>query len=253
MEPYPENWMTDHVVVGHVLRDGKVTEMVPIGSGINRVYLISLYYWALDINVPAVYKPLSGEVRKLGLPVNVHLRELAAYLVSCAAKWNIVPPTVLRSMGLSHGIGSVQLYVFSKLTRLDDMPPQQLERVAVFDELIRSMDRRDEELVMSTINGKKHVWVVDNGFAFHREGEKEEGLQRYAEGQLSLRVLNGVRNVSAALKSPHGLLRASLRMLLPEYEIDLIEARALRVLSTRSLLEPLETISPFASEGDDGV
>ena len=128
MEPYPENWMTDHVVVGHVLRDGKVTEMVPIGSGIDRVYLISLYYWALDINVPAVYKPLSGEVRKLGLPVNVHLRELAAYLVSCAAKWNIVPPTVLRSMGLSHGIGSVQLYVFSKLTRLDDMPPQQLER-----------------------------------------------------------------------------------------------------------------------------
>jgi uncharacterized repeat protein (TIGR03843 family) len=60
--------------------------------------------------VEVIYKPRKGE-RPLWdfASGTLCLRERAAYLVSEALGWNVVPPTVLRDG--PHGWGSVQLFV----------------------------------------------------------------------------------------------------------------------------------------------
>nr|WP_281256924.1 SCO1664 family protein [Kineococcus xinjiangensis] len=57
-----------------------------------------------------VYKPIAGERPLWDFPDRtLALREVAAYAVSAASGWDVVPPTVLREG--PHGPGSVQLWV----------------------------------------------------------------------------------------------------------------------------------------------
>ena len=58
----------------------------------------------------AIYKPRAGEAPLYDFPDGtLYKREVAAYLLSRAAGWDLVPPTVARDG--PHGVGSVQLYV----------------------------------------------------------------------------------------------------------------------------------------------
>ena len=58
----------------------------------------------------AVYKPQRGERPLWDFPDGtLCLREVAAFVMSDALGWQIVPPTVLRDG--SRGIGSVQLFI----------------------------------------------------------------------------------------------------------------------------------------------
>jgi len=60
--------------------------------------------------VPCVYKPVAGEAPLWDFPDGTLAgREVAAALVSAAAGWGVVPPTVLRDGEL--GLGSVQAWV----------------------------------------------------------------------------------------------------------------------------------------------
>ncbi|MFZ0160139.1 MAG: SCO1664 family protein [Kineosporiaceae bacterium] len=57
-----------------------------------------------------VYKPIAGERPLWDFPARtLARREVAAYRVSAAARWHVVPPTVLREG--PHGPGSVQAWV----------------------------------------------------------------------------------------------------------------------------------------------
>ena len=57
----------------------------------------------------AIYKPIRGERPLLDFPSGLHRREVAAYRLSVALGWGIVPPTILREGPF--GDGSLQLFV----------------------------------------------------------------------------------------------------------------------------------------------
>src|SRR5438552_3486657 len=86
----------------------------------------------------AVYKPRRGE-RPLWDFARGTLcqREVAAYLLSAALGWSLVPPTILRDG--PYGIGSVQLFIDAdQESHLFTMQQEgifedQIERLAVFD------------------------------------------------------------------------------------------------------------------------
>src|SRR5512141_3369929 len=59
----------------------------------------------------AVYKPTRGERPLWDFPAStLALREVAAYLVSEALGWRLVPPTIYRKKG-PLGPGSLQLFI----------------------------------------------------------------------------------------------------------------------------------------------
>ena len=113
-----------------------------------------------------VYKPVIGE-RPLGDFPDGTLgrREVAAFAVSRATGWDIVPPTVLRDGPF--GEGMVQLWI-----RIDETADpvelvigndERLRRIAVFDAAVNNTDRKAGHLL--PVPGG-HVYGVDHGVTF---------------------------------------------------------------------------------------
>jgi streptogramin lyase len=96
-------------------------------------------------------------------------REVAAYLVSEALGWRLVPPTVYRKDG-PIGSGSLQLFIehdpgYHYFT-FSDADRQRLHPVAIFDLLINNADRKGSHLLLDPDG---HLWLIDHGLCFHRE------------------------------------------------------------------------------------
>ena len=98
-----------------------------------------------EVQLLAVYKPCAGERPLWDFPTGTLCqREVAAYRLSEALGWDLVPPTVLRDG--PHGPGSVQLFI--------DFEPEQhyftlkeshhdaFKTMAVFDALLNNTDRK---------------------------------------------------------------------------------------------------------------
>ena len=95
----------------------------------------------------AIYKPRQGETPLWDFPHGTLCnRELAAYLVSQALGWALVPPTVMR-VG-PYGKGAVQFFVDADFSQhyftFRDEPALQpaLQRIAAFDLVINNADRK---------------------------------------------------------------------------------------------------------------
>jgi hypothetical protein len=118
----------------------------------------------------AVYKPRRGEVPLRDFPSGtLYKREVAAYLVSRALGWDIVPPTLIREDG-PHGIGSMQLYVQprtdagAQFDRLRESHRCELQRMAAFDLLCNNADRKGGHCLLDV---RGHLWGIDHGLTFH--------------------------------------------------------------------------------------
>jgi uncharacterized repeat protein (TIGR03843 family) len=116
----------------------------------------------------AVYKPQRGEAPLHDFPYgSLCLRERAAYLVSVALGWDLVPPTVMRQTA-PMGAGSLQLFI--------DADPREhyftlapgrrklFMRFALFDYIINNADRKSGHCLL---DGDGHIWGVDHGLSFH--------------------------------------------------------------------------------------
>lgn len=136
--------------------------------GSNYTFLVQIEH--AGENLAGVYKPTRGERPLWDFPVaTLARREVAAYLVSEALGWRLVPPTVYRRDGPA-GPGSVQLYIehdpeyhyfnFS----VDDL--QRLRPVALFDLIINNADRKGSHIL---IDKDQHLWLIDHGICFHEE------------------------------------------------------------------------------------
>jgi uncharacterized repeat protein (TIGR03843 family) len=182
---------TTAVEAERLLHDGAMTVLGRIVPASNSTYFCRL--GPEDTGVRAVYKPVSGE-RPLwdfedGTLAN---REYAAWLVSEALGWAVVPPTVLRDG--SAGPGMVQLWcepdpaqspvdllpegplpagVLHVLDAFDDHDrpvmlvhedSQALRRMALFDVVVNNTDRKGGH-VLAMPDG--HRYGVDHGVCFH--------------------------------------------------------------------------------------
>jgi uncharacterized repeat protein (TIGR03843 family) len=121
-------------------------------------------------NLQAVYKPTRG-VRPLWDFASPSLarREVAAYLVSEALGWRLVPPTIYRKDG-PLGAGSLQLYIeHNPEYHYFNFTPQDRQRLrptALFDMLVNNADRKGSHILLDS---EGHLWLIDHGICFHKE------------------------------------------------------------------------------------
>jgi uncharacterized repeat protein (TIGR03843 family) len=188
------------------------------------------------VSAACVYKPVAGERPLWDFPDGTLAeRELAAYAVSAASGWDIVPPTVYR-VGPA-GPGMVQLWIAEDPTadvvamiRRRDRP--ELRRIAVFDVVINNADRKGGHLLPTTSG---HVYGVDHGVCFHVEDKLRTVLWQWAGRALD----DGTQDVLRTLRRDlDGRLGAQLCELLTTAEVRRTRARVDRLLATRRHPEP---------------
>lgn len=137
--------------------------------GSNYTFLVNVQHEGKDYS--AVYKPLRGEQPLWDFPENTLAgREVAAYLVSEALGFHIVPFTTLRDDG-PYGAGSLQQYIdydpeyhyfsFSEADR------RLLKPVVLFDLLCNNADRKGSHVFFE--NSTHHLYAIDHGICFHED------------------------------------------------------------------------------------
>jgi hypothetical protein len=113
---------------------------------------------------------LRGERPLWDFPINtLGKREAAAYVVSEALGWDLVPPVVFRKKG-PFGPGSCQLYVEHNpeyhYFRFSEEDRQRLRPTALFDLVINNADRKGGHILLGN---DKRLWLIDHGICFHQE------------------------------------------------------------------------------------
>jgi hypothetical protein len=147
-----------------------------------------------------VYKPVAGERPLWDFPDGTLAeREVAAYEVSAASGWGIVPPTVYRDGPA--GPGMVQLWIAEDeavdIVRLLRRPDStQLRRVAVFDSVINNADRKGGHL-LPTSDGA--IFGVDHGVTFHVENKLRTVLWQWAGERLPEEAVDTLLDLRARL------------------------------------------------------
>ncbi len=120
-------------------------------------------------SVPAVYKPARGERPLWDFPSgSLHRREEAAFIVSEAVGWHLVPATVVREGPL--GPGAIQRFVphdpEAHYLAMDRPPAAVVARIAAFDIVVNNADRKSGH-VLADETGR--LWCIDHGLTFHVE------------------------------------------------------------------------------------
>ena len=177
-----------------------------------------------------VHKPIAGERPLWDFPDGtLAYREQAAYEVSVALGWEIVPPTVLRDGPF--GPGMCQLWIdvdetvdLSLLARSDH---PQLRRMAVFDAIINNADRKGGHL-LPTPDG--HVYGVDHGVCFSTEDKLRTLLWRWRGKRLTEEAIDALSRLRADFEGEFGEI---LHGLLDPAEVAMTVRRTDRLLSTR--------------------
>jgi hypothetical protein len=188
------------------------------------------------VRAACVYKPVAGERPLWDFPDGTLAeREVAAFAVSAATGWDIVPPTVYR-VGPA-GPGMVQLWIDTDaevdLVRLiRGRGNETVRRVSVFDAVINNADRKGGHL-LPTASG--HVYGVDHGVSFHTEDKLRTVLWQWAGRTLPDDVQDVLRRLRRDLD---GSLGGTLAELLTTAELRRTRARVDRLLSTRRHPEP---------------
>ncbi len=190
-------------------------------------------------NVAAcVYKPIRGERPLWDFPDGtLAAREVAAYEVSAASGWRIVPPTVYRDGPF--GPGMVQLWVEADaetdLMVLIRSRNPALRRMTVFDAIVNNADRKGGHL-LPLPDG--HVYGVDHGVCFSAEDKLRTVLWQWRGKPLPREAVNMLVRLEKDLE--RGRLGRRLRELLTPREVQATYDRVRRLLDTG--------IHPFPSE-----
>ena len=179
----------------------------------------------------AVYKPLQGE-RPLGDFPHQTLahREVAAYILSDALGWALVPPTVFRVMDAPMGPGSIQFFIehdpeyhyfnFQQDHRV--LMPQ----VMLFDLLINNADRKAGHLI---VDPQEKLWLIDHGLSFHIENKLRTVIWDHAGQPLPQPLLSDIREILVEPGSSSEVFQA-LQPYLSMEEIGTLKDRAVSLI-----------------------
>ncbi len=182
-----------------------------------------------------VYKPVAGERPLWDFPDGTLAgREIAAFLVSEATGWQVVPPTVLREGPF--GPGMVQLWVdgdddvdLPSFVRRD-VPT--LRRMAVFDAVVNNADRKGGHIIPMPGG---HVYGVDHGICFSVEPKLRTLLWRWAGTPLPADAVEVLERLGDGLR---GDLGEELHEHLTRREVRATQQRVAELLRTGRHPEP---------------
>lgn len=227
--------MVDQHSIGDLeaaLQEGELELKGQFMLGSNYTFLVTVHHEGREI--PAVYKPSRGEQPLWDFPENsLAQREVAAYLVSEALGFHLVPCTVLREDVAMYGAGSLQEFIeydpeyhyFS----FDEDDRRRLSPVALFDVLVNNADRKGSHVLIET--GSRRLWAIDHGLCFHEEDKLRTVLWDFA-GQPIPRNLRERLELSRSQLEAGAPLRLDLRPYLAAGEISAILERAEHLLET---------------------
>jgi uncharacterized repeat protein (TIGR03843 family) len=181
----------------------------------------------------AVYKPRRGERPLWDFPRGTLCqREVAAYLLSEALGWVLVPPTVLRDG--PYGIGSVQLFIDADheahlfTIQREGGYEAALERLAVFDVIANNADRKSGHCLKGN-DGR--LWAIDHGICFHVEPKLRTVLWDFAGQPISADILADLHALRERLKTDEPITRMLESMLSTE-EMRALRRRVERLIAT---------------------
>ncbi|MFC7327243.1 SCO1664 family protein [Marinactinospora rubrisoli] len=151
-----------------LLRTGELTVVGRLADASNATLYCTVETGA--DSAACVYKPVAGERPLWDFPDGTLAgREVAAFAVSDALGWDVVPPTVHRDGPF--GEGMCQLWIdgdptvdLVALSR--EREHAGLRRMAVFDAIINNSDRKIGHL-LPVVGG--HVYGCDHGVSFGEE------------------------------------------------------------------------------------
>lgn len=244
-----------------LLRHGEITVEGRLVDASNATLFCEISGAGVDAR--CVYKPVAGERPLWDFPDgSLAGREVAAYAVSEAVGWCVVPPTVLRDGPF--GRGMVQLWVDTDETvgLVDVMSPRRvpdgwrhvldalgaggepvvlghaddprLRRMAVLDVVLNNADRKGGH-VLPGPDGV--VRGVDHGVTFHTEPKLRTVLWGWAGESLTPDEVTTLEALDAALDGP---LCTELLGLLARDEVSACRRRVRRLLGDGHLPYPVE-------------
>lgn len=186
----------------------------------------------------SVYKPSRGERPLWDFPpTSLARREAAAYLVSEALGWELVPPTVYRKEA-PIGPGSLQLFIEHDpeihYFNLSEMECQGLRPVVVFDLLVNNADRKGSHLLF---DNNHHLWLIDHGICFHADDKLRTVIWDFAGEPIPENLTSDLRSFLHLL-TPATSLFKELHALLNRQEINALAARAEHLISLRRFPQP---------------
>jgi uncharacterized repeat protein (TIGR03843 family) len=189
------------------------------------------------VEASCVYKPVAGERPLWDFPTGTLAgREVSAYVVSRAAGWNIVPPTVMRDGPF--GPGMCQLWIdldeqvdLVALSRRDDHPG--LREMAVFDAVINNADRKIGHL-LPVADG--HLYGCDHGVTFSEDYKLRTVLWQWRGKALPRHSVEALHRLATGLGGDgkaRGWLREELGKYLTASEIEAARTRVAKLLKHR--------------------
>ena len=170
------------------------------------------------VQAACVYKPVAGERPLWDFPPGTLAgREVAAYAVSQAAGWGIVPPTVMRDGPF--GPGMCQLWIDADTTAdlialARSCDHAQLRDMAVFDAVVNNADRKIGHLLP---RGDGRLYGCDHGVCFGEEYKLRTVLWQWRGRRLPGRALRALGRLQEKMAS--GDLAAELATLLSPEEV----------------------------------
>ena len=247
--------------VERVLLDGELSILGRIMPASNATFFAESVDG--DAGLRCVYKPIAGERPLWDFPHGTLAgRELAAYVVSSALGWDVVPLTVLRDG--PEGPGMVQLWCEpdaaveavdlvpvgevpagfrhvldaedgrGSLVSLVHEDSRPMRRMAVFDVLVNNADRKGGH-VLAMAGG--HRYGVDHGVCFHTDHKLRTVLWGWAKERLDAADRADVEALVARLEDDDTLW-AVLAELLVEEEVTALLRRCRRLLSVGRMPTP---------------
>ncbi|MGB8944367.1 MAG: SCO1664 family protein [Streptomyces sp.] len=245
-----------------LLSRGELTVRGRIREASNAVLYCSVAYEGQE--AACVYKPVAGERPLWDFPDGtLAQREVAAYEVSEATGWGLVPPTVLRDG--PHGEGMCQLWIEGSdsdpessedggellalvegaepgegwkaigfadvgegrtalLVHADD---ERLRRLAVLDAVINNADRKGGHLLIDA----GRLYGIDHGVTFNAEDKLRTLLWGWAGEPLTAEAVGVLESLRGALAdgAPLGL---RLGKLITGAELDAVRARVDALLAS---------------------
>ena len=201
------------------LQEGALTLEGQFVYGTNTTFLVTAQLEGQKIK--AVYKPVRGERPLWDFPQQtLAKREVAAYLVSEALGWDLVPPTVFRTDEVLMGPGSLQLFIEHDpeyhYFNFSEADKARMPEVMLFDHLINNADRKSGHLLMDS-NHK--LWLIDHGVCFNKEDKLRTVVWDHAGEPIPANLLADLAKLLPILE-PDGVLAIALTPYLLPVEIN---------------------------------
>ncbi|RDD88724.1 SCO1664 family protein [Streptomyces parvulus] len=253
--------MTTDAAAAELLALGELTVRGRIREASNAALYCTVTHEGRE--AACIYKPVAGERPLWDFPDGtLAQREVAAYEVSEATGWGLVPPTVLRDG--PYGEGMVQLWIEAVpetelLALVDTEEPgpgwkgialaevgegrtallvhaddERLRRLAVLDAVINNADRKGGHLLPA--EGDR-LYGIDHGVTFNAENKLRTLLWGWAGDPLTGEALTALDALREALKDG-AALATRLGGLITPAELDATRARVDALLASGKHPEP---------------